>query len=81
MRPPLDNEPQPVMKVHLSDSSYVVELVRDLLRGGCVPRRVDDETLEVVHVEADTADEARTELDFFLRAWQSRHPNVDVTLG
>jgi hypothetical protein len=69
------------MRVHLSDSSYLFELVSDLLRGGCVSRAVDEATLEVVHPDAETADEARTELTFFLRAWQSRHPDVAVWLG
>jgi hypothetical protein len=69
------------MKVHLSDPSYLYELVRDLLRGGCVSRTLDEETLEVVHPDAETAEEARTALTFFLRAWQSRHPDVDVRLA
>jgi hypothetical protein len=69
------------MKVHLSDSSYLFELVHDLLRGGCVSRTVDEETLEVVHPDAESADEALTELRFFLRAWQSRHPDVNVRLA
>lgn len=69
------------MKVHVSDSSCLGELVHDLLRGGCVPRAVDDETLEVVHPDAHSAAEARTELTFFLRAWQTRHPDVDVRLA
>jgi hypothetical protein len=69
------------MKVHLNDSAYLHELVDDLARGGCVPRKVDDETVEVIHPEASTPDEARTELTFFLRAWQARHPQVDVRLA
>jgi hypothetical protein len=81
MPPPADNPRQIAMKVRVSDSSCLVELVYDLLRGGCVPRAVDEETLEVLHPEAHSADEARTELTFFLRAWQSKHPDVDVQLG
>jgi hypothetical protein len=69
------------MTVHVSDSSYLAELVEDLLRGGCVPCTLDDETLLVVYPDADSTDEARTELTFFLRAWQARHPDVDVRLG
>jgi hypothetical protein len=68
------------MKVRISDSSCLFELVDDLLRGGCVPAPVDDDTLMVVHPEAHDAAEARRELTFFLRAWQSRHPDVEVTL-
>jgi hypothetical protein len=81
MSPPTDNQGHTAMKVHVSDSSYLGELVKDLLRGGCMPRTVDDETVEVIHPEASTPDEARTELTFFLRAWQSRHPQVDVRLA
>lgn len=81
MPPPVDNPRQPAMKVRVSDSSYLVELVDDLLRGGCVPSAVDDETLEVIHPDASDADEARTELMFFLRAWQSQHSHVQVTLA
>jgi hypothetical protein len=69
------------MKVHVNDSAYLRQLVDDLARGGCVPRPVDDATVEVVHPDASTAEEARTELTFFLRAWQSRHPHVDVRLA
>jgi hypothetical protein len=80
--PPLaDNPRQIAMKVRVSDSSCLIELVYDLLRGGCVPRKVDEETLEVVHPDAGTADEARIELTYFLRAWQSKHPDVDVQLA
>jgi hypothetical protein len=81
MPPPADNPRQIAMKVRVSDSSCLVELFRDLLRGGCLPRAVDEETLEVVHPDAGTADEARTELTYFLRAWQSKHPDVDVRLA
>jgi hypothetical protein len=68
------------MTVHVSDPSCLGELVDDLLRGGCVPCAVDNETLEVVHPDAESADEARTELTFFLRAWQAQHPDVELDL-
>lgn len=69
------------MKVHISDSLCLPQLVDDLLRGGCVPCAVDERTLEVIHPSAEDATEARTELTFFLRAWQSRHPGVELTYG
>jgi hypothetical protein len=68
------------MRVHVNDSACLDALVGDLLRGGCVPARVDEETVDVVHLEAADATEARTELGFFLRAWQSRHPEVVLTI-
>ena len=81
MPPQTDNQREPVMKVHVSDSSYLHELVHDLLRGGCVPRTAGEETLEVVYPEADSAEEARTELAFFLKAWRSTDPDVEIELG
>jgi hypothetical protein len=69
------------MTIHLSDSAWLSTLIDDLVRGGCVPSRVDDETVEVIHPQAANAREARTELVFFLRAWQSRHPDVDLSLA
>jgi hypothetical protein len=69
------------MKVYVSDSSCLGELVRDLARGGCLPRSLDEGTLEVICPEAPTAHEARTELTFFLRAWRLKHPEVELRLG
>lgn len=69
------------MRVHVSDPSYVPELVDDLLEGGCVPAALDRTTVEVTHPEAGDAKEARTELTFFLRAWQFAHPGVQLTLS
>lgn len=74
-----DNQ-RTAMRVHISDSRCLGTLIDDLARGGCVPAKVDDETVEVVHPAASDADEAWTELRFFLRAWQSRHPQVVVKM-
>jgi hypothetical protein len=81
MPPPADNPRQIAMKVHVSDPACLVALARDLHRGGCLPLTVDPQTLEVVYPDASTAVEARTELTFFLRAWRTRYPDVDVWLG
>jgi hypothetical protein len=69
------------MKVHLSDSSVLDVLIKDLLRGGCVPSVADDGMLDVVQPDAHDARQARIELTFFLRAWQSRHPEVEVSVA
>ncbi len=69
------------MRVHVSDSSFISQLVDDLRRGGCVPAAVDGTTVDVLHPDAASAREARTELVFFLRAWQCAHPHVEVTLS
>jgi len=69
------------MRVRISDSIGLDLLVDDLLRGGCVPARVDAETVHVIYPDAADAREALTELTFFLRAWQSSHPEVVVTIS
>lgn len=68
------------MRVHLSDSSLLARLAEDLRRGGCVPSLAEGETLDVVQPDARDVREARLELTFFLRAWQCRHPEVEVRL-
>jgi hypothetical protein len=67
------------MTVHLSDAASLRQLVNDLLAGGCVPATVGEATLEVTHPEAEDPEEARSELLFFLRAWQSAHPEAELT--
>lgn len=79
MGPASDNQ-RTAMRVQISDSRCLGTLIDDLVRGGCLPAKVDDETVEVVHPAASDADEAWTELRFFLRAWQSRHPQVVVKM-
>ena len=69
------------MRVQLSDASLLGGLIEDLLRGGCVPSVAEDGALDVIQPDARDAREARTELTFFLRAWQSRHPEVEVSLA
>jgi hypothetical protein len=68
------------MTVQLSDASYLEELAAALLRGDCLPTRTGPDTLAVAHPWARDENEARTEVLFFLRAWQARHPNVEVGL-
>lgn len=49
--------------------------------GDCVLSEIDEESLEVIHPYALDHDEARVEIQFFLRAWQMRHPDVSVELS
>jgi hypothetical protein len=69
------------MRVHLNDTSFLGLLVEDLLRGGCIPSVAEEGALDVVQPDARDAREARLELTFFLRAWQSRHPEVELTFA
>jgi len=69
------------MRVRIRDSVGLDLLVEDLRRTGCVPATVDEETVHVIHPNARDAKEAVTELSFFLRAWQARHPEVVLTVS
>src|SRR5688572_14602622 len=68
----------PRMTIRISDPAYVDTLVAALLRGDCVPSRTGIHTIEIIHPFAGDDAEAYTELRFFLRAWQSAHPDVDL---
>lgn len=70
-----------MMRVNVSDPAYLPELVDDLLHGGCLPAVVGAATLQVIYPDAANAEEARTELGFFLRAWRQRHPGVELTFS
>jgi hypothetical protein len=68
------------MRVHVSDPRAVPDLVASLFRGACVAIRIDRYTCEVFHPEAIDESEAKTELGFFLKAWQCRFYGVEAVL-
>jgi len=66
------------IKVGISEPTLLEELMSALLRNGCIAQRVAADTCLVIHVQAGNEDEARQELDFFVRAWQLRHPTISA---
>jgi hypothetical protein len=68
------------MRVQLSDPAYLDELAAALLQGDCLPTPTGHDTLAVAHPWARDENEARTEMLFFLRAWEARHPHIEVNL-
>jgi hypothetical protein len=68
------------MRIRVSDPRLIGDLMKSLLRNGCVVQRKSAATCTVVHVDALDMDEATTELRFFLRAWQARHAPVTAAL-
>jgi hypothetical protein len=66
----------PPLRVRLSRPDLAPELAEALGEGDCFCVPVDDETVLVLHRAAADEVEARTELTFFLRAWQGRHAGV-----
>ena len=68
--------PSPPLRVRLSRPELADELAHDLAEGDCLCAQSDDDTIVVLHRAAADEREARTELGFFLRAWQRRYAGV-----
>jgi hypothetical protein len=68
------------MRVRITESALLPDLVDLLLRNGCVALAVGDGSCLVVHVYAGDAEEAWRELAFFVRAWRSQHPDLGAVL-
>ena len=61
------------VRLRLSDPELVESLRTFLERRECAVGQVDADTLEVSLPHELDADQARLELDFYLRVWQSLH--------
>ena len=65
------------MKIKVRPES-LEELLQFLRRADCEAEAEDDSTV-VVHVPAALGEEqARMEVDLYLKAWQASHPDVEV---
>jgi hypothetical protein len=64
------------MRIRVEDEHARLRLVGALVEAGCSARALDD-TLEIVESETQDAP-TPLELRFFLRAWQRRHPDVQL---
>jgi hypothetical protein len=68
-----------VFRIQLSDPNLLDDLRDALARADCSTVPVDTGTLLVTH-PLPIDEEARMELDFFLRAWQATRPDTEVEL-
>jgi hypothetical protein len=70
------------MKITVNPPELLPELLDWLHRHDCVAHELElgDGTCRVIHVAANDPDEAKVELTFFLRAWQTRHPGAAALL-
>lgn len=66
------------MQVRVDDPEALQRLMAELLRSDCVAQEIGPIECRVLHIDAHDGDEAWRELEFFLRAWQSRNPDVAV---
>jgi len=69
-----------LLRIHVNDPGHVGELRAALAEGDCSTVPVSEDTLLVTFPLGIDEDDARTELLFFLRAWQARRPEVEVEL-
>ena len=60
-----------IMRVRLADETDAPDLVRYLRSTDCAVEQVGDDELSVVVPRAPSDDQARRELDVYLRAWQA----------
>jgi hypothetical protein len=68
------------MKILLSDAALLDDLVSYLAAEGCVVEQVGPNLVEASRLSSVRHDQARLELDLFLRAWQQRHPGTEVRI-
>jgi hypothetical protein len=72
--------PPSPLRIRISRPELADELVTALVAGDCLCAPVGNDTFVVVHRAAADEAEARVELDFFLRAWESRYADVSAEL-
>ncbi len=68
------------MKILLTDAAFLNELIAYLVGEGCVVEQVGPNLVEVSRLSSVRHDQARLDLDLFLQAWKSSHPEADVRL-
>ena len=68
------------VKILLSDAAYLGELIAYLFSVGCIVDQVGPNLVEVSRLSSVRHDQARMEIDLFLEAWKSSHPEVAVRL-
>jgi hypothetical protein len=64
------------LRIRITNPALWWDLLQSLATGGCSAVRLPDGTVEVTHHSAADDREARVELAFFVRAWQTKHPDV-----
>jgi hypothetical protein len=67
--------------VHVNRPELLDDLVRSFRQSGCIARRTGTSSCEVDHTAAADDQEARAEVQFFLRAWQARHACAHASLA
>lgn len=70
------------MKIHISDPVVVEELADALAASECTTTRTTRHTLHVDVPWAEVeSEQARMELQFFVKAWEARRPGVRAVVS
>ena len=69
-----------IMRVRLADETDPPDLVRYLRSTDCAVEQVGDDELSVVVPRAPSDDQARRELDVYLRAWQATNASAHADI-
>jgi hypothetical protein len=64
------------MRVRISDPALLGDLQSYLEAVECTVRRVGEGTLDVAMARAPSEEQARREVDIYLRAWQAMNPDT-----
>jgi hypothetical protein len=68
------------MKINVSNPALVDDLLEFLRRAKCTATVAEDGSIEVEVPEAYGDEQARMEIDLYLKAWQAAHPDVEARL-
>jgi hypothetical protein len=68
------------MKINVSNPALVDDLLEFLRRAECTASLAEDGSIDVEVREAYGDEQARMEIDLYLKAWQAAHPDVEAHL-
>jgi hypothetical protein len=69
-----------IMRVRLTDETLVPDLLAYLRAAECEAEQVGPDELNVIVPRAPSDEQARRELDLYLRAWQAMNPTAQAEL-
>jgi hypothetical protein len=62
------------MRVRVSDAALLGDLQRYLRAAGCTAEQTDEDALDVYVPRAPSDEQARREVDIYLKTWQAMNP-------
>jgi tRNA nucleotidyltransferase (CCA-adding enzyme) len=72
--------PVSAMEIHVNNPAVVDDLMAAFRAGDCLAHRLGSHAFVVIHRHALDDQEARVEVEFFLRAWQQRRGGVEANV-